>query len=393
MASSSLDDRYYIAVDASEMDKIDKALRLSGLKFSKNNPVLGRKKAGLILALGAFDTKHNHAGKQLVVVRRLCVLYDALLNIHKNHPALDINSDTFYEAAIDHISKRNKDSIAKFLNPPSLQHVIELYRKAFHYGGLKPKKPNAKKAKGAQEASSIQCDAPQLDAPMPDVPQANDNGGDASIDEALGGSPKLGAPLDPIGDRVTLEKLVTEWIIVRAIARRNEATAEKPETTDSPHPEQTYVQSVKTNELGLEQTSGYYGEERKPREEDSIELPQKMNEAPKKKNEMLKERNEVLKERYEALKEQYELLKREGELLKRKREVLEKQSEGTEWIQDTTGGHSDKINETDQLLSMNEDRQGQVYHQREDRGQSPAGLLPLTEATTELFSDHIVSAP
>lgn len=61
MASSSPDDHYYITVDASEMDKIDKALRLSGLKFSKNNPVFGRKKAGLILALGAFDSKHNRA--------------------------------------------------------------------------------------------------------------------------------------------------------------------------------------------------------------------------------------------------------------------------------------------------------------------------------------------
>lgn len=66
------------------------------------------------------------------------------------------------------------------------------------------------KAKGAQEVSSIQCDAPQFDAPMRDVPQPNDNGGDASIDQAFRERPKLGAPLDPIGDRVTLEKLVTE---------------------------------------------------------------------------------------------------------------------------------------------------------------------------------------
>lgn len=104
-----------------------------------------------------------------------------------------------------------------------------------------------------------------------------------------------------------------------------------------------------------------------------------MNEALKKKNEMLKERDEALKE--------------QNELLKRKRELLEKQFQGTEWIQHTAGGHSGEIDETDQLLSMDEDRQGQVYHQREDRGQYPAGLSPLTEATTELFSDHIICAP
>lgn len=148
MASQSSDDRYYIAVDASEMHKIDETLRLSGLKFTKDSPVLGRNQAGLILALGAFDIKHNRAGNQLVVVRRLHVLYDAVLNIHKVQPALDINGDTFYEAAIDSISKKHP-GISKYLTPASLRHLIDLYLKAFQYGAMVPIKPNTKKTDDA----------------------------------------------------------------------------------------------------------------------------------------------------------------------------------------------------------------------------------------------------
>lgn len=318
MASLLPDDRYYIAVDATEMDKIDKVLRLTGLKFSKNNPVLGKKKAGLMLALGAFDTKRSRAGNQLVVVRRLCVLYDALLSIHKDHPALDITSSNFYEAAIDHISKKHKEGIAKYLTPSSLQHVIELYRKAFHYGGLRPKKPNAKKGNSAQETAPTQSDPPK-----PDVSQPNNNGGEASIGEALREPPK---PLDPIGDRVTLEKLVTEWIIVCAIARRNEATAEEPEAIDSPHPEQPHDESAKAQKLSLQKASEYYQE-----------------------------------------KESTQLIKERNTLLDRKCELLEKKLQGVDRVQDIIGSYDNEIGEIDLLLSVNDERQGQLNRRLQDR--------------------------
>lgn len=295
MASHSAHGRFYIAADASKLNKIDKALRLPGLQFPKNDPVLGKKQAGAIIALAAFDVKRNRAGKQLVVVQRLCVLFNALLNTHKDHPALDINGDTFYAAALDNLSKTNKDSIAKYLTPASLRHVTELYRKAFHYGGLKPKKTDPKENNGAQETSPVQPGVSQFPFARP-----KDNGGEAFIGEHLMWPSQA---IEHNGARVKLQELVKEWMIARAITRRNEATAKKLQTIDSPSAEQPQGgQSAKTHKLGPQPASEY------DREEDSTEL--------------LKERK-VLEKELEIMEREAKVIEMENEALKEENSVLE----------------------------------------------------------------------
>lgn len=305
MASHSADDFVLIVADASEMAKVDKALRLPGLQFRKNNPVLGKKQAGLMLALAAFDAKRSRAGKQLVVVQRLCVLYNALLNTHKDHPALDINGDTFYEAALDNISKTNKDSIAKYLTPASLRHVVELYRKAFHYGGLKPRKTHPKKNKDAQETTPVQPGASLFPVARP-----NNNGGDAFIGEGLMWPSQR---IEHKSARVKLQELVKEWIIALAIARRNGTTANEPQTVGSPYAEQPrHGESSKTHKLGLQPASEYY------REEDSTELLEKEKEVLEKEFEMLEREAKVMEKENEALEEENSVLKERMMLAERK---------------------------------------------------------------------------
>lgn len=310
MASDSAGSRFYIAATASEMNKIDQALRLPGLQFPKKDPVLGKKQAGLMLALAAFDAKRSRAGKQLVVVQRLCVLFDALLNTHKDHPALDINGDTFYAAALDNISKTNKDSITKYLTPASLRHVTELYRKAFHYGGLKPKKTDLKGDKGSKETTSVQPGVSQFPVDRP-----KNNGGEAFIGEGLMWPSQA---IEHKGARVKLQELVKEWMIARAITRRNEATAKKPQTIDSPHAEQPQGgQSAKTHELGLQSASEYHREDSNPREEDSTELLQKEKEVLEKELEMWERATKVIEEENSILKEHIQLIEQHMSLVDR----------------------------------------------------------------------------
>lgn len=312
MASYSADDFVCIVADASEMGKVDKALRLPGLQFRKNDPVLGKKHAGLMLALAAFDTKRNRAGKQLVVVQRLCVLYNALLNTHKDHPALDINGDTFYAATLDSISKTHKDSIAKYLTPASLRHVIELYRKAFHYGGLKPKKNN-----GAQETTSTQPGASQAQ-----VVQPYDNDRETFIGEGLMWPSQA---IEHKSARVKLQDLVKEWIIALAVARRNEATAKEPQTIDSPRAEQPQGgQSSKKHRLGLQPASEFYREDRNLREENSTELLQKEKEILEKELEMWERQTKVIEKENEALAKENSTLERENSVLKERLQLTER---------------------------------------------------------------------
>lgn len=317
MASYSADDFVCIVADASEMGKVDKALRLPGLQFRKNDPVLGKKHAGLMLALAAFDTKRNRAGKQLVVVQRLCVLYNALLNTHKDHPALDINGDTFYAAALDSISKTHKDSIAKYLTPASLRHVIELYRKAFHYGGLKPKKTDPKGNNGAQETSPVQPGVSQFPVARP-----RDNGGETFIGEHL---MWLSQAIEHKSARVKLQDLVKEWIIALAVARRNGATAKEPQTIDSPRAEQPQGgQSSKTHKLGLQPASEFYREGRNLREENSTELLQKEKEVLEKELEMWERQTKVIEKENEALAKENSTLEKENSVLRERLQLTER---------------------------------------------------------------------
>lgn len=337
MASQSSDDRYYIAADASGMDKIDGALRLAGLQFPKNRPVLGRNQAGLILALSAFDAKHNRAGKQLIVVRRLCIFYDAL-NIHKDHPALDINGDTFYEAAIDSISKKYPGT-SKYLTPASLRHVIDLYRKAFHNGGVRPVKPNAKKTDDAQETTPVQ----------PDATQPNDNGGETGIGETLTEPPK---PLNPIGDRVTLEKLVKEWMVVRAVARSNEGTGEEPEVTNTPNLEKYPIKDIHR--------------ERELCGGDSYKLLEDNYK-------MLKNDNELLKAQKKALMDDNELLKTECKHLRQHIAEVEEMLRTIERMNDTIAKQVDERDELMREMRMSDEHLAYLHRQIEDSGGFPGG--------------------
>lgn len=347
MASHSTDGRFYIAADASEMTKIDKALRLPGLQFPKKDPVLGKKQAGAMLALAAFDAKRNRAGKQLVVVQRLCVLYNALLNTHKDHPALDINGDTFYEAALDNISKTNKDSIAKYLTPASLRHVVAIYRKAFHYGGLKPKKTDLKGNNGAQETTPVQPGISPFHVARP-----NGNGGEAFIGERLMWPSQS---IEQKSARVKLQELVKEWIIARGITRRNKATAKEPQTIDSPHAEQPQGgQSAKTHELGLQPASEYDREERDPREEGSTELLKKEREVLEKELEMLERETKVIEKENEALEKENSVLKERFQLIERKCLAMEQHISRVDRSNDTTSAASE-IDIMDRLLSEIED--------------------------------------
>lgn len=318
MASHSAGSRVYIAATASEMAKIDQALRLPGLQFPKKDPVLGKKQSGLMLALAAFDAKRNRAGKQLVVVQRLCVLFNALLNTHKDHPALDIDGDTFYAAALDNISKTNKDRIANYLTPASLRHVTELYRKAFHCGGLKPKKTDPKEdnASGTKETTPVQLGVSQFLVARP-----KDNGGEAFIGEGLMWPFQA---IEHKGARVKLQELVKEWMIARAITRRNGATAKKPQTTDSPSAEQTQGgQSGKTHELSLQPASEYHREDSNPREEDSTELLQKEKEVLEKELEMWEREAKVIEKENKELEMENVELEMENLILKEHIQLIE----------------------------------------------------------------------
>lgn len=135
---------FHFEADASEMDKIDSTIRLAGLKFPMGKRVIGRKHADLIVALGAFDISHNCTGTQLLVVARLCLLYEAILETYKKYPHLDIKSDFFYEEALADISE-NHPSLSKYLSASTLRQAIEIYLLAFHRSGLKPIKPNTNK--------------------------------------------------------------------------------------------------------------------------------------------------------------------------------------------------------------------------------------------------------
>lgn len=356
MASHSTDGRFYIAADASEMTKIDEALRLPGLQFPKKDPVLGKKQAGPMLALAAFDAKRNRAGKQLVVVQRLCVLYNALLNTHKEHPALDVNGDTFYAAALDNISKTNKDSIAKYLTPASLRHVVELYRKAFHYGGLKPKKTDLKKTdlkktdpkknNGAQQTTPVQPGASLFHVARP-----NNNGGEAFIGEHLMWPSQR---IEHNSARVKLQELVKEWMIARATTRRNEDTAKEPQTTDSPHAEQPQGgQSAKAHQPGLQPAFEYDGEERGPREEDGTELLKERG-VLEKELEMLERETKMIEKENEALEEENSVLKEHIQLIERKGLEMEQHISRVDRSNDNTSAASE-IDTMDRLLSETED--------------------------------------
>lgn len=210
------------ATDPSERDKIDEVLRLPGLKFPKGELVLGKKNVDLMMALGAIDTERHRAGRQLLVVKRLCVLYHAVLSVYRDCPR-DINHARFYEVALLSISDKHRD-MTKYLTPESLRHVIDLYRKAFARSGWKVIKKADEEIIRGQMNSLFRHDGRRSTAGK-------------TILETTEGTTEVLDPIEPIGDRVRLEKLVKMWMVVRG-EKRAKTTPETPEIADPVFPQQ-----------------------------------------------------------------------------------------------------------------------------------------------------------
>lgn len=314
---------FHFEADASEMDKIDNTIRLVGLKFPTGKRVIGRKNADLIVALGAFDISRDCTGNQLLVVARLCILYEAILKTHNKHPYLDINSDFFYGQALKDISEGHP-SISKYLSTSTLRQVIEIYLVAFHRSGLKKSiKPNANITDGAQD---------------------NNNGGEFFIGEHLVEPSE--SSVEHKSARIKLEKLVKDWMAVRAIARKR-AKANRPKTAAPPYPEQQPGESNNVYVLGSQQASESY------REEDISERPEYNDEPLMRQNERLKEVNETIKQ-------QNELLKENKELHKSRFQMLEQHHADIDRLHEATVRRFDQRRELRRLASMTDDRRGNV---------------------------------
>lgn len=207
--------------DSSERDKIDAVLRLPGLKFPKDKLVIGKKNFDLLMALGAIDIQRSRAGRQLFVVRRLCTLYEAVLSIYRDCPSRDINHEKFYEAALLNIPSKQREMI-RYLTPESLRHVIELYRKAFVRSGWKViHKPSKKKPAKDWVTYPAQSNAAQPNG---------DGGEEPTVEETT----ELLEPIEPIGDRVRLEKLVKEWMVAHGRQRANPPAEDTDDDDDDP---------------------------------------------------------------------------------------------------------------------------------------------------------------
>lgn len=199
-----------LLIGAPEMEKIQDVLRLPGLKFPNGGIVIGKKNIDLMVALGAIDF-HNgrrpQAGKQLTVVRRLRVLFGAAIRVQKEG-VFDIDSDRFNAEVLQRISN-DHGSMTKYLTPKSLRLAIDLYRKGFVRSGWKriPKHPVKPKQKQLLVSDPAQGDTA---TPSQDV-------GEESLE--------ILEPIEPIADRVKLEKVVKEWMILRGIERSKKLAA------------------------------------------------------------------------------------------------------------------------------------------------------------------------
>ncbi|KAI7777778.1 hypothetical protein LA080_003055 [Diaporthe eres] len=301
MAKRSFEECFFhFEADASEMDKIDNTIRLAGLKFPKGKRVIGRKNADLIVALGAYDISRNCTGNQLLVVARLCILYEAILKTYNKQSYLDINDDFFYEQALKDISERYP-SIAKFLSTSTLRQAIEIYLLAFHRSGLKPIKPNANKTDAVQDTPHAQSDAAQ----------PNDSGSETFIGQDLM-EPSESA--EQQSARVKLEKLVKDWMAVRAIARRKQNKTNEPETKALPYPERKPNESNKAYILRLQEECECYFEENQMYEKEGYRETKKHDDLYDDYNELFNHGNQLLEANKELLKANNERHKEKSDM-------------------------------------------------------------------------------
>ncbi|KAG6354773.1 hypothetical protein INS49_003854 [Diaporthe citri] len=212
---------FHFEADAAEMGKIDNTIRLAGLKLPMGKRVIGRTHADLIVALGASDIGRNCTGTQLLVVARLCILYEAIVETYIKYPYLDINSDYFFEEALAGISE----------NYPSISNQTP-----------------TRKTDAVQDTPPVQ----------PHGAQPNDSGSETFIGQDL---MEPSAAATHKRARIQLEELVRDWMAVRAIARRKQAKADKPKTAAVSCPEQQPGESNKAYILRPQKECECYVEE------------------------------------------------------------------------------------------------------------------------------------
>lgn len=277
MAPEPSDERLYALADLLGMYKVIEALSLASCDLPKPNPVL----------TGCGDSP-----SEFVHVWSLVPLFRAVVDIHNDQFALDINGDEFYKAALVHIAKDPKFSdISEYLSASSLRDIINIYIQAF------------------------QRSEPELEF---------------SLEEPLACS--LGC-IDHCENLLKLLKLMEKWMAVRA-AQSNEDTAEE-----------TAQQPVVPNQANISHLKRKFEEIHQERE-----LCGGNN------SKLLENNHKLLKVNYEALKVNNEMLKANNQLLNEKCEQLQRNLADMYRMNDTIAKNNDKIAELDRLLRMNDDR-------------------------------------
>lgn len=227
------------ATDPSERDRIDNVLRLPGLKFPKSMPVIGKKDIDLMLALGAIDTKRHRAGNQLLVVQRLCILYQAVISVDYERPLQNIDDTKFYEIALISISDKHRP-MTKYLTPESLRDVIDLYRKAFARSGWKVIEKTDEDLIRGQMADADFIRGKIADMAQRDAAQSGggSRGEQSNVGETVlkttEDTTEILEPIEPVGDRVKLEELVRKWMVIRGRANVERQKAPTPPETEGP---------------------------------------------------------------------------------------------------------------------------------------------------------------
>lgn len=349
---------FHFESDSSEMDEIDKIIRLTGLKFQNNKRVIGKRHGDLIVALGAFDISRNCIGNQALVAARLCMFYEAILEVNKNRSDLNIGDDFFYEQAIKEVSKKCH-GIAKYLSPSTLRHVIEIYLLAFHRSGLKPVKPNASNTKAEHEAPPVQHGAAQ----------PSDNG-EAFIGEHLMDPSE---PADHKSARIKLENLVKGWMVVRAIERRKKTDAGKPKNMDAPYPERQPGERNKAYILRLQQEYEDMLERRDMFEKERDREMDSSYELQEDYNRLLREGIQWRKEKDELEVKNFVSIDRMHNTVDGLHTIIARQNTQADLMQATIDRQSDQIDELKRRLGVEGDRQASIYERPDHHGRFVGG--------------------
>lgn len=109
---------------------VDTLLRVPDFTFKKHEPVFGHRHYKIWTALGALDNNHRARKHQLLVQKRLLVIFEAAITAHRQSPATALDSDTFLAETLYHI-KNYDDAMAANLTTASLKLVLHIYDQAY----------------------------------------------------------------------------------------------------------------------------------------------------------------------------------------------------------------------------------------------------------------------